>query len=96
MPAYIIAELEVTDAAEFERYRPLAAASIARFGGRYAVRGGKMELLEGGPAPQRVVVLEFTDMDAARRWYTSDEYQEALKVRLASSKGRLIMVEGAA
>jgi len=94
MPAYIVAEIEVADPAEFERYRPLAAASIERHGGRYIVRGGNTELLDGGPAPARLVVLEFADADAARRWYNSPEYQAALKMRLASSRGRAVLVEG--
>jgi uncharacterized protein (DUF1330 family) len=95
MAVYFIAEIEVTDTAEFERYRPLAAASIARFGGRYVVRGGKVDLLEGGPEPSRVVILEFADADAFRRWYDSEEYQSALKIRLASATGRAFLVEGA-
>jgi len=95
MPAYVVAEIEVTDAAEFERYRPAAATSIARFGGRYVVRGGAAELLEGSPAPKRVVILEFPDIATARRWYHSEEYQAALKIRLAASNGRLFLVEGA-
>ncbi|MBV9862576.1 MAG: DUF1330 domain-containing protein [Alphaproteobacteria bacterium] len=95
MPAYIVADIEVTDPAEFDRYRPLAAATIAKFGGRYAVRGGTVELLEGGPEPSRIVMLEFPDMAAARRWYNSEEYQDALKIRLASARGRVFLVEGA-
>jgi uncharacterized protein (DUF1330 family) len=96
MPAYVIADVDVTNPAGYEPYRPLAAASIARFGGRFAVRGGKAELLEGGPAPNRIVVIEFPDADTARRWYFSDEYQQALKIRQANSTGRLILVEGVA
>jgi uncharacterized protein (DUF1330 family) len=95
MPAYIIADVQVTDAAAYEPYRPLAAASIARFGGRFIVRGGKADLLEGAPAPERIVVIEFPNADAARRWYFSEEYQQALKIRQAASRGRLILVEGA-
>ena len=94
MPAYFIADLEVTDAAEFERYRPLAAASIARHGGRYVVRGGQVDLVEGGPEPKRIVILEFADADAVRRWYDSADYQAALKIRLASAKGRAFIVDG--
>ena len=67
MPAYILAEIQVTDAAAYEPYRQLAAASIARFGGRYLVRGGKADLFEGTPAPERMVVIEFPDADTARR-----------------------------
>ena len=94
MPAYIVAEIEVTDPAQFERYRPLAAETIARHGGRYIVRGGNTDLLDGGPAPSRVVILEFADAGAARRWYESPEYQAALKLRLASTRGRAFLVEG--
>lgn len=95
MPAYIIADVKVTNPAGYEPYRPLAAASIARFGGRFLVRGGKAELLEGAGEPERSVVIEFPDVDTARRWYHSEEYQQALKIRQANSTGRLILVEGA-
>jgi uncharacterized protein (DUF1330 family) len=96
MAAYVIADVRVTDPAGYEPYRPLAAASIARFGGRFLVRGGETQLLEGAPAPERVVVIEFPDAESARRWYFSPEYQEALKIRQANSSGRLILVDGAA
>jgi uncharacterized protein (DUF1330 family) len=95
MPAYFVAELKVTNPAGYEPYRPLAAESVARFGGRFLVRGGKADLIEGEPAPERVVVIEFPNADAARRWYFSPEYQQALKIRQANSSGRLILVEGA-
>jgi uncharacterized protein (DUF1330 family) len=95
MPAYVIADVQVTDPAAYEPYRPLAAASIARFGGRFIVRGGRADLLEGEPLPERIVVIEFPDVDTARRWYHSEEYQRALKIRQAASRGRLILVEGA-
>jgi uncharacterized protein (DUF1330 family) len=95
MPAYVIAEVKVTNPEGYEPYRPLAAESVARFGGRFLVRGGKADLIEGEPAPERVVVIEFPNADAARRWYFSPEYQQALKIRQANSSGRLILVEGA-
>jgi uncharacterized protein (DUF1330 family) len=95
MPAYFIAEVEVTNAGGYEPYRALAGASIAQHGGRFVVRGGKAELIEGGPEPQRVVVIEFADAAAARRWYNSAEYQAALPIRLANSRGRAFIVEGA-
>ncbi len=94
MPAYIIADVQVTDPAGYEPYRPLAAASIARFGGKFVVRGGKADLLEGTPQPERIVVIEFPDVETARRWYHSEEYQQALKIRQAASHGRLILVKG--
>jgi uncharacterized protein (DUF1330 family) len=96
MAAYVIADIQVTDPAGYEPYKPLAAASIARFGGRFLARGGKAMLLEGRPAPDRIVVVEFADAAAAQRWYDSAEYQAALKIRQANSQGRVILVEGAA
>ena len=94
MPAYFIAEIEVTNPAGYDAYRPLAGASIAQYGGKFLARGGKTELLEGSPEPARVVVIEFADFDAVKRWYNSPEYQEALKIRLANSRGRVLIVEG--
>jgi uncharacterized protein (DUF1330 family) len=95
MPAYIIAEVDVTNPTGYEAYRPLAGASIAQYGGKFVVRGGKAELIEGSSDPARIVVIEFADSDAAKRWYHSPEYQEALKIRLANSTGRVLLVEGA-
>jgi len=95
MPAYVIADVQVTGTAAHKPYRPLAAASIARFGGRFIVRGGPVELFEGEPQPERIVVIEFPDAEAAGRWYNSAEYQRALTIRQAASRGRLFLVEGA-
>jgi len=94
MSAYVIAEVQVTNPAGYDAYRPLAGASIAQYGGKFLARGGKTELLEGSPEPARIVVIEFADMAAAKRWYDSPEYQEALKIRLANSRGRVLLVEG--
>jgi uncharacterized protein (DUF1330 family) len=93
MPGYLIAEVEVTDPVAYEKYRPLAAASIARHGGKYLVRGGKTDALEGA-TPHRVVVLEFASAEAARAFYHSADYTEALKIRTASSRSRVFIVEG--
>jgi uncharacterized protein (DUF1330 family) len=95
MPAYVIAEVNVTNPTGYDSYRPLAGASIAQYGGKFLVRGGKSELLEGSPEPARIVVIEFADLAAAKRWYNSPEYQEALKIRLANSTGRVVLVESA-
>jgi uncharacterized protein (DUF1330 family) len=96
MPAYVIAETEVRDPALIDRYRVLAAASIAKYDGRYIVRGGKAELIEGSPAPKMLVIVEFPSMARAREWYASPEYAEALKVRANALDRRLIFVEGIA
>src|SRR5882757_2443368 len=96
MSAYVISEVEVRDAAGFEAYRTLAAKTIARYGGRYLVRGGAAEVAEGGPPPKNIIVVEFPSMARLREWYASPEYAEALQVRRTALDRRLIFVEGVA
>jgi uncharacterized protein (DUF1330 family) len=94
VPAYVLVDVEVTDPQQYDRYRPLAAATVEQYGGRYIVRGGTSEVFEGDRAPNRVVVLEFPDADAARRWYHSAEYTEAKATREGAATGSFILVEG--
>jgi uncharacterized protein (DUF1330 family) len=93
MSAYVISEVEVRDAAGFEAYRTIAAKAIARYGGRYLVRGAA-SVIEGGPPPETIIVIEFLTMERLREWYVSPEYAEALKVREIALDRRLIVVEG--
>jgi len=94
MPAYFVAEIETTNPAGMEPYRAAVPATIAQYGGRFLIRGGATELLEGEPEPKRIVILQFADAAAAKRWYNSPEYQKILPMRLASSTGRAFIVEG--
>jgi uncharacterized protein (DUF1330 family) len=95
MAAYLIAEIDVHDAALFEEYRKLVPATIARHGGKYLVRGGATETLEGGWTPKRMVVLEFPSLEQARKWYHSADYAPALAMRLKAARTKAILVEGA-
>ncbi|HEV2572821.1 MAG TPA: DUF1330 domain-containing protein [Beijerinckiaceae bacterium] len=94
MPAYLISDVTAKDAAAFETYRTRAAASIARYGGRYLVRGGPIEALEGQWTPRTIVVVEFPTVDRARLWYRSPEYAQALAVRDEALSRHLILVDG--
>ena len=94
MSAYVIADIEITNPEGYATYRPMAAESVTRHGGRFIARGGAVEALDGGWTPKRVVIIEFPSMEAARTFYHSDDYQAALKVRLANSTGRVIIVDG--
>ena len=94
MAAYIIAEVDVRDAQGFEEYRKLVPATLVPYGGRFVIRGGKTEVLEGDWNPQRVVVLEFPDFNRARDWWASQEYLEPKKMRQRVSKTNLIVVDG--
>lgn len=95
MAAYVIAEVNVTDPGLYDEYRKLVPATVQKYGGRFAVRGGAVESKEGGWAPKRIVVLEFPSMEQARAWYHSPEYAPALALRLKAANARLILVEGA-
>lgn len=95
MAAYVIAEIEVTDPSKYEEYRRQVLATIEKHGGRFLVRGGNAEGLEGGWKPGRLVVLEFPSLDQAQKWYRSPEYAPLIKLRQAASRGRLCIVQGA-
>src|SRR5215216_3320364 len=97
MSAYVISEVEMRDAADFEAYRTIAAKTIVQYGGRYLVRGGAANLVEGSPPPKTiVVVVEFPTMERLREWYASPEYAEALKLRQTALERRLTFAEGVA
>lgn len=95
MAAYVIGEIDVTDQATYDDYRKQVLATVQKHGGRFVVRGGPVEALEGGWNPKRIVVLEFPSMDAVRKWYRSAEYAPLIALRQKASRGRLIAVEGA-
>lgn len=95
MRAYVVGEIEVTDPATYEEYRKQVLPVVAQYGGKFIVRGGKVESLEGGWAPKRFVALEFPSMEQARKWYRSPEYAPLIALRQKASRGKLILVEGA-
>ena len=96
MAAYIIADVTVTDPAAMEEYRKRVPATLTTFGGRFIVRGGAHQTLEGDWKPNRLVVLEFPSMEQARRWYDSEEYREPKAMRLRAGRTNLVMVDGVA
>jgi len=94
MAAYVIVELTVTDPLVFAEYRTLVGPTLEQYGGRFIVRGGEAELIEGDQQPGRIVVLEFESMERAKAWYDSEEYREPKAMRLRSSTARLFLVQG--
>ena len=95
MPAYLIADVEVHDPDVYAEYRRQVLPLVQHYGGRFIVRGGAHEVLEGEWKPKRVVVIEFPDMAALKSWYTSPEYAKLIALRQGVSRGSLIAVEGA-
>ena len=94
MAAYVIGEVEVMDPVAYEDYRKQVGAVVTKYGGRFIARGGKVEALEGGWSPKRLVLLEFPSMEQALKWYRSPEYAPLIKLRQKTSRGKLVALEG--
>ena len=94
MPGYVIADVEVTNMELFEEYRKLVPATIEAFGGRYIVRGGASEVVEGGWSPHRTVIIEFDSFEQAKAWHSSEEYAGPKQMRIDSTNSSVIIVDG--
>ena len=94
MAAYIIVEIEVTDPVGYEEYKKQAAATVHKYDGKYIVRGGKAEILEGNWKPKRIVILEFPTVTRAKEWLTCEEYREPRKLRHRTAKTNMLVIEG--
>jgi uncharacterized protein (DUF1330 family) len=94
MPAYFIVDNEVTDPAGFEAYRTQVPGTVEKYGGKFLVRGGQVQALEGDWKPKRIVVTEFPTLEQARRWYDSEEYRALKALRLRTARGSVVLVEG--
>ena len=96
MPAYLINDMEVLDPQGLDDYKKLSPATVAQYGGKFLVRGGAIERLEGDWQPRRLVILEFPSVERAQAWIDSPEYAPARRLRQLSANSNLIVVEGVA
>jgi uncharacterized protein (DUF1330 family) len=94
MPAYVIAEVTVTDPPAMEEYRKQVPATLAKYGGRFLVRGGAHQTVEGDWKPTRLVVIEFPSLADARRWYDSEEYRAPKALRMRAGRTSVVIVDG--
>lgn len=94
MPTYVIVEVEIHNPAQYEEYKKLTPSSIAAYEGKFIVRGGKTETLEGEWNPERIVILEFPTIEQAKQWWNSPEYSPAKNIRHQTAKTKMIAVEG--
>lgn len=94
MPAFVIVEVKVNDPVRYEDYKKMSTEAVAQFGGKFIVRGGKAEKLEGTTEPSRVVILQFDSVERAKEWWNSPEYAPAKKLRHETAESRMIVVEG--
>ncbi|MFN3742011.1 MAG: DUF1330 domain-containing protein [Anaerolineales bacterium] len=96
MPAYVVVDIEITDAEGYKEYVKIAPATVARYGGRYLARGGHPEVLEGVWQPKRLVILEFPNMEQAKAWLNSPEYAPARALRHRYARSNMVVIEGVA
>lgn len=94
MTAYVIVETKINDPVRYEEYKRLAAPTVEMYGGRYIARGGRLEVLEGGWNPPRLVILEFPSLEKAQDWLNSPSYGEAKKIRHQTADSNMVVVEG--
>jgi uncharacterized protein (DUF1330 family) len=94
MAAYVVVDVQVNDPVRYEEYRKTVAPTLAAYGGRFLVRGGKVERLEGTWSPKRLVIVEFPDVATAKAWWGSAEYANPKAVRQSASRTEMIVVEG--
>jgi uncharacterized protein (DUF1330 family) len=94
MAAYVFGDIEITDAAAFQEYRNRVGATVEQYGGRFVVRGGRVNAKEGDWQPRLVVMLEFPNFEQAERWYNSSEYKPLIAMREKAARTRLIIADG--
>jgi uncharacterized protein (DUF1330 family) len=94
VPAYIIVETDIHDPEQYEQYKQASPGAVSAGGGRFIVRGGELAVLEGDWQPKRLVLLEFPDLDAAKRFYDSSEYQDAKRLREGAAHLNMVAVSG--
>ena len=94
MSAYVVVEVEVQDKDRYETYKRMVPPTLTPYGGRFIVRGGEAEALEGEWSPKRVVIMEFPSVERAKAWWGSEEYAEAKALRQATARSRMIVVAG--
>ncbi len=94
MAAYVVVDIDVHDLDRYEEYKPLAAPTVGAHGGKYLVRGGAVEIIEGEWQPKRFVVLEFSTVEQAKEWWSSQDYAPAKKIRHEAAKTNMILVQG--
>ena len=94
MAAYLVVDVKVEDPVRYRQYRIGVEASLAAYGGRYLVRGGRVDALEGSWMPERLVIVEFDSAEKAKAWWSSSEYAEPKALRQAIARTDMIVVEG--
>jgi uncharacterized protein (DUF1330 family) len=94
MLAYVIVDIDVHDPAGMREYLERVPGTLTKYGGCYIVRGGKFKIVEGDWQPARVVMIEFPNMEQAKRWYDCEEYKDMKEARFKAAKTNIVLVDG--
>ena len=94
MSAYLVVQIDVTDPERYDQYRKMVPSSLEQYGGKFLIRGGPVETLEGSWHPSRFVVIEFDNTEQAKAWWSSAEYRPAKELRQQTSNTEMILVGG--
>ena len=94
MSAYLVVQIDVTDPERYDQYRKMVPSTLEQYGGKFLIRGGPVETLEGSWHPSRFVVIEFDNIEQAKAWWSSEEYKPAKELRQKTSNTEMILVEG--
>lgn len=94
MPAYLLVELEIVDPIGFGEYRKAVVPLVEKYDGKYLAASDRVEALEGGWHPKRIVMIEFPSMQKAKEWFGCEEYREPSKIRKRTAKTKMILMEG--
>ena len=94
MAGYAIIHDDIQDQALFAEFRQRVGATVEAHGGRYLVRGGALEVMDGDWEPDRIVVIEFDSVERAKAWLTSPEYSEIKEIRMKAASASVIIAEG--
>ena len=94
MSAYVVVQVEVHDSERYERYKEMVPPTLEAYGGRFLVRGGATQTVEGSWSPPRLVVLEFDSIEQAKAWWGSEEYREAKQLRQETTHTEMIIAQG--
>ena len=94
MSAYLVVQVDIKDPERYEQYRKMVPSTLEQYGGKFLVRGGKVENLEGSWQPSRFVIIEFDSSERAKAWWSSEEYGPAKELRQQTTHTEMILVDG--
>jgi uncharacterized protein (DUF1330 family) len=95
MTAYVVVDIDVRDVTTYAEYVARAPATVTAYGGKYLAGAGRTEKLEGEWVPKRLVILQFDNLERAKQWLNSPEYEPVKALRHKAARSNMVLIEGA-